>query len=94
MQAQQRTLTETLLMLGTFGLVIAMGKLLTSNAKMTWKLVVGRAISTTALSLSAGVVLLFYPEAPTLALIGVGGLLGSLGTSGIQKLISVWKGAK
>ena len=43
------------------GLLIGIGQILGSPEKITWRLVIGRALSSTGLSLVAGLVLLQFP---------------------------------
>ncbi|EPU0993414.1 phage holin family protein [Cronobacter turicensis] len=66
------------------GGLIALGKMLTSNEPITVRLVLGRVIVGSALSLMAGVVLYLVPEIHPLALIGFGSALGILGLSGVE----------
>lgn len=70
---------KTLAWLAGVGIIVAVGKALTTNEPLTFKLVVGRAILGGALSTIAGVALLMFPEVPFVALIGIASALGILG---------------
>lgn len=89
---QSRPWEELLLMLGALGAAIGLGKLLASNQILDWRTVLGRAVSTAGLSVGSGAVLLYFADPSPLALLGIGGLLASFGTSGIQNLVSRYRG--
>lgn len=69
------------------GILTALGQLLASDEKLTPRIIIGRALSSVGLSVSAGAVLLWFTDAHPLALIGVSAGLASLGTSFLEKLI-------
>jgi hypothetical protein len=89
-----RPVEELLGLLASFGIAMGLTKLLRSRDRITWRAVFGRAFEGAALSMCAGVALLVFPNAPPIALLGAGGLLASLGFSGIRALIAAWKGKK
>lgn len=91
---QHRPLEELFLMLAALGATIGLGKLLSSSQILDWRTVIGRAIATAGLSVGSGAVLLYFADPSPLALLGVGGLLASFGTSGIQNLVSRYRGRK
>lgn len=66
------------------GAVIALGKMLNSDEPITARLVVGRVIVGSALSLLAGVALYVVPDIHPLALAGIGSGLGILGLNGVE----------
>lgn len=66
------------------GALIALGKMLNSDEPITARLVVGRVIVGSALSLLAGVALYVVPDIHPLALIGIGSGLGILGLNGVE----------
>jgi len=74
------------------GSVIALGQLLASEEKLTWRIVVGRMLSSGGLAVGAGAALQLWPEIPLLALIGLSAILASLGTSVLEKLFNKFLG--
>lgn len=68
------------------GLVIGMGQLLASGEVLTWRISIGRSLSTSGIAMAAGAVLVWVPELPLLGQLGVAAGLASLGTSGLEKL--------
>ncbi|WP_137241212.1 phage holin family protein [Pantoea agglomerans] len=75
MQDHEKTLMQLLLM----GAVIALGKVLASNEKITPRLIAGRVILGSAISVAAGAALVQFPDMSPLAVNGVGAGLGILG---------------
>lgn len=71
----------------SIGAAMAASQLLMSDERQPLRIVIGRCLSSAGIAMAAGVVLLIYPEAPTLAQFGVAAALGSLGTAGIERLI-------
>lgn len=94
-----RTPEELLPYLAAFGTAIATGKLLASRVPLTLRAVAGRAIEGAALAMCASAVLLI-PQVGVLkdihpvALLGLGGLLASLGVSGLLALVRAVRGGK
>lgn len=72
------------------GLITGLGNLLASSEVLTWRIVVGRAISSAGLGASAGFALQFAPDMPLPAIVGLACILASLGTSGLEKLLQKW----
>ncbi|AHF77573.1 Phage protein, putative holin protein [Sodalis praecaptivus] len=70
--------------LAMMGALIALGKMLNSNEPVTIRLVTGRVIVGSALSLMAGVALYIVPDIHPLALAGIGSALGILGLNGVE----------
>jgi hypothetical protein len=70
--------------LAIMGAVIALGKMLNSDEPITARLVLGRVIVGSALSLLAGVALYVVPDIHPLALAGIGSGLGILGLNGVE----------
>lgn len=58
------------------------------------RLAMARAFATGGLSMSAGAVHIWYPQAPLIALIGVAGFVASIGTSMIENLLVQWIGGR
>lgn len=69
------------------GLLIGLGQLLGSKEKLTWRIVIGRCLSSAGIATAAGVVLLAVPNVSPLAQIGLAAALASLGTSGLERLV-------
>lgn len=69
------------------GMLTGLGQLLASKEVLTWRIIVGRCLSTAGIAMAAGVVLLVVPGLPLIAQIGVAAALASLGTSGLERLI-------
>ncbi len=75
------------ILFGTIGVLTGLGQLMASKEELTWRIVVGRCLSTAGIATAAGVVLLAFPSVPPIAQIGVAAALASLGTSGLERLI-------
>lgn len=86
--------TRTTMYAIVLGMVAALGQLLASDEKLTWRAVTGRAISSGVLGLTATLIWIPYPEAPMPVVLGFTGVLVSLGTSGLERLIQVVLRAK
>jgi hypothetical protein len=89
--------TNTLITMLFVGLITAVGQMLSSGEKVTWKHVVGRCITTSVLALAAGSILVWVPNVSPLALVGVSAMLSSLGTSALERMLQKQlekKGAK
>lgn len=71
-------------MLVLMGAVIALGKLLASSEPITPRLVIGRIILGSALTVAAGAALYFVPELPMLAVMGIGSAMGIAGQQGVE----------
>lgn len=72
---------------GVIGVLTGLGQLMASKEELTWRIVVGRCLSTAGIAIAAGVVLLAFPGVPPIAQIGVAAALASLGTSGLERMI-------
>lgn len=70
------------------GALISVGQLMASTEVLTLRIVIGRALSSGGLAMAAGAVVVWIPDLPYLAQIGVASLLASLGTSGLERLFS------
>lgn len=71
---------------GLIGLTIGIGQLLASNEVLTWRIVIGRSLSTGGIAMAAGSVLAWIPDLPLVAGMGIAAALSSLGTSGLERL--------
>lgn len=68
------------------GISIGVGQLLASKEELTWRIILGRSLSTGGIAMGAGAVLVWVPELNLLGQIGVSAVLASLGTSGLEKV--------
>jgi hypothetical protein len=68
------------------GLLTGVGQLLASKEVLTARIVIGRALSSAALGVAAGVALAWIPDLPFEALVGLAAAISSLGTSGLERL--------
>lgn len=69
------------------GVLTGLGHLMASKEVLSWRIVIGRCLSTAGIATAAGVVLLAFPAVPPIAQIGVAAALASLGTSGLERMI-------
>lgn len=74
------------------GVAIGLGQLLASREVLTVRIIIGRALSTGGLAMAAGIALVWLPDLPLVAQIGVAAALASLGTSGLERLFQRWIG--
>lgn len=66
------------------GATIGIGQHLLSCDLFSWRVVVGRSLSTGGLAVAAGAVLLMHPSMPPLAQIGIAAAIASLGTNTVE----------
>lgn len=76
--------------LGLVGLIVGVGQLLASTEQLTTRIVVGRALSSAGLGASSAALLVWIPDLPITAQLGVAALIASLGTSGLERLFQRW----
>ena len=69
------------------GATIGVGQHLGSNDVFSWRIVIGRALSTGGLSVVAGAALMAFPDIPPLAHIGVAAGVASLGTNSLEAML-------
>ena len=84
---ETRLLTHPIVVLAGAGLVAGLGQLLASEEVLTARIVIGRALSSLALGVTAGTALTWMPDMPLTALVGLACLVASLGTSGLERLL-------
>lgn len=84
---QEHSLWELLSAMSMMGLITAFGQLLASEEKLTWRIIIGRTLSSVGLAISSGAILLWFSNPHPLALIGVSAGAASLGTSFLEKII-------
>jgi hypothetical protein len=73
--------------LGLVGLIVGIGQLLASTERLTMRIIIGRALSSAGLGASSAALLVWIPELPAAAQLGIAALFASLGTSGLEKLM-------
>jgi hypothetical protein len=78
---------RTLAFLALFGAAIGLGQLLKSKEPVTARAAVGRALITGGLATGGGLIQLWFPNAPFLAILGAGAFLASLGTDVIVSIL-------
>ena len=76
--------TKTVIYLAIIGALIALGKLLQSMNHLTWRMVIGRMITGSAVSTIAGLALIRIPDMPFAAVMALGSALGVLGAEFIE----------
>lgn len=77
---------EVALIFWFIGATIGIGQHLLSPDSFSWRVVLGRALSTGGLAVVAGAVLLMHPTMPPLAQIGIAAGIASLGTNSVELL--------
>lgn len=78
---------STLLKLLLIGAIIGLGKVLADEARLTVKLVLGRMVLGSAVSLMAGLLLIRFPDIDELALVAAASALGILGHTVIESML-------
>lgn len=76
--------TKTVIYLAIIGALIALGKLLQSMHPLSWRLVIGRMITGSAVSTVAGLALIHIPNVPFAAVMALGSALGIVGAEFIE----------
>lgn len=80
MQDHEKMALQLILM----GVVIAMAKILVSTEKLTWRVVLGRAILNGFTTLGAGGALIWISDLNMLGILGLGAFLGTLGSQFVE----------
>ncbi|KAF1049320.1 holin [Xylophilus sp.] len=83
----QDSLWRPLAVLAGVGAFIALGKLLMSDEKFSWRLAFGRTIISAGLAVAAGSILAFVPGVPMLGVIGLASAVAVLGEQFLERLI-------
>lgn len=81
-----QTIAQALAFTG-IGVLIALGQMLQSQETITWRVAIGRCITTGGIALVAGSVLAFIPDLPFIAMCGIAAMLASLGNSGLEVIL-------
>ncbi len=76
--------TKTVIYLAIIGALIALGKLLQSMRPLSWRIVIGRMITGSAVSTIAGIVLIHVPDIPFPAVMALGSALGIVGADFLE----------
>lgn len=76
---------KMLALLALIGAAIGLGKLLQSMKPLSWRLVVGRMITGSAVSTMAGLVLIHIPDMPFAAVMALGSALGIVGAEFMEQ---------
>ena len=77
---------EIALIFWFIGATIGIGQHLLSSDGFSWRIVLGRALSTGGLATVAGAVLLMHPTMPPLAQMGIAAGIASLGTNTVEMI--------
>ena len=76
----------TSMLFAVVGVTIGVGQLLVGDEVLTWRIIIGRSLSTGGIAMAAGTVLVWVPDLPLIGQIGIAAALASLGTSGLEKV--------
>ena len=68
------------------GMTVGIGQLLASQETLSWRVVIGRALSTGGLGTVAGIVVIWLPDLTFAGQIGVAAAVASLGTSALERI--------
>lgn len=68
----------------TIGVIAGLGQLLASKEKLTFRVVLGRILSSAALGSASSLLLIAFPSIPWEAQLGAAAALASLGTSALE----------
>ena len=77
---------ESITILAIAGLIAGLGTLLASTEKLTMRIVIGRALSSVALGVTAASILVWIPGVPLMGQVGAACAIASLGTSGLERV--------
>lgn len=75
-------------------IVAGLGKLLASQDKLTWRVVIGRVLTSAALGVAASLLLVLFPSMPLEAQLGAAAALSSLGVSALEAVFNRVMGVK
>lgn len=75
-------------MLAFVGVMLSIGKHLSQRQPWEWPVVIGRAICSGGIAMSAGAVLVWVPDLPMIGQIGIAAALASIGVSGVEQLLA------
>lgn len=69
------------------GGLIGLGQILDSTERLSWRIIVGRALVSAGLASMAPALLTWFPEMPRMAEFAFAAVLASLGTSALQSIV-------
>ena len=69
------------------GALIGLGQILDSTERLSWRIVVGRALVSAGLASMAPALLTWFPQMPRMAEFAFAAVLASLGTSALQSIV-------
>jgi hypothetical protein len=69
------------------GALIGLGQLLDSAERLSWRVVVGRALVSAGVASTAPALLMWFPQMPRMAEFAFAAMLASLGTSALQSIV-------
>jgi hypothetical protein len=69
------------------GAAIGLGQLLASDAPLSWRAMLGRAMVSGGLGTAAGLILLAFDTVPLGALFGAAAAVASIGTSALERML-------
>ncbi|MDM0006435.1 holin [Variovorax sp. J22G73] len=78
---------KALAVLAGIGVFIAIGKLLVSDEKFSWRLAIGRSIVSAGLAVAAGSIVAFIPGVSMLGIVGLAAATAVLGEQFLERLI-------
>jgi hypothetical protein len=68
------------------GAFVGIGQILDSGERLSWRIVIGRALVSAGLAAMAPALFVWFPAMPRMAEFAFAAVLASLGTSGLQAL--------
>ena len=75
------------------GFLIGLGQILDTDEKLSWRIVVGRALVSAGIASAAPVLLIIFPNMPRMAEFALAAAFASLGTSGLQMVVRKYFGS-
>ena len=69
--SEWRDAIQQALLFGAIGVLAGLGQLMASKERLTWRIVIGRCLSSAGIATAAGVVLIAMPNLSPLAQIGL-----------------------
>lgn len=79
---------STAILFFAVGAAIGIAQLVIGAERITWRVALARAVTVGGLATAAGAVLIWLPDTPLLGQIGLAAALASLGTSGLERLLT------
>lgn len=73
-------------LLALVGAIVGLGQMLSEVGRLSWRVIVGRFMTSAGLGVAAGGLLAWLPDLPLIAQCGIAAGMASLGTSGFTLL--------